>query len=370
MCIIIDDPNSVDDVDSDAAIQTTIDWWEGTTPTRLNNQDTGAYVIIQQRTFENDLTGHILETEADDWVHLMIPMRYEPDRSFVTSIGWKDPRTEPGQLMWPERFSEAAVSRLERRMGPFRSAGQLQQRPEPAGGGIILREWWKLWEKENWPAMDFVLGCLDTAYTEDTMNDPSGMIVWGIFSGDLVSDVKAHATRMMDANGKPMYIGRAYSETSPQVMLMHAWDERLELHKLVNKVAKTCFDMKVDLLLIENKSSGISVAQEIRRLYSNEKFGVQLFDPKSQDKTARLYSVQHLFAEGIIHAPERAWSDRVILQVGQYPKGKHDEFVDLTSMGLRYLRDNGLISRATEWQADIEALKTYPGRENEPLYPA
>src|SRR5882757_1163750 len=49
MCIIIDDPNSVDDVDSDAAIQTTIDWWEGTTPTRLNNQDTGAYVIIQQR---------------------------------------------------------------------------------------------------------------------------------------------------------------------------------------------------------------------------------------------------------------------------------------------------------------------------------
>jgi len=38
-------------------------------PTRLNNQDTGAYIIIQQRTFENDLTGHILETEADDWVH-------------------------------------------------------------------------------------------------------------------------------------------------------------------------------------------------------------------------------------------------------------------------------------------------------------
>jgi len=45
-----------------------------------------------------------------------------------------------------------------------------------------LREWWKLWERDTYPPMDFVLACLDTAYTEDTMNDPSGMIIWGIFS--------------------------------------------------------------------------------------------------------------------------------------------------------------------------------------------
>lgn len=365
MCIITDDPNSVDDVDSEATIQTTIDWWDGTMPTRLNNQETGAHVIVQQRTFENDLTGHILETEADDWVHLMIPMRYEPERSFVTIIDWKDPRTTPGELMWPARFSEASVKRLEKRLGPFRAAGQLQQRPEPAGGGIILREWWKLWERDTYPPMDFVLACLDTAYTEDTMNDPSGMIIWGIFSGD----TKAQANRMLDANGRPIYMDRTYEEGAPHVMCVNAWDERLELHKLVQKVAKTCVTFKVDLLLIENKSSGISVAQEIRRLYSNEKFGVQLFDPKSQDKTARLYSVQHLFAEGLIYAPDRAWSDKVITQVGQFPKGKHDEFVDLTSMGLRHLRDNGLIARAPERLAELEAMKVYPRGQNQPLYP-
>jgi predicted phage terminase large subunit-like protein len=365
MCILIDDPNSVDDVDSEATIQTAIDWWDGTMPTRLNNQDTGAYVIIQQRTFENDLTGHILETEAGDWVHLMIPMRYEPERSFITTIGWKDPRTVPGELMWPERFSEPAVKRLERRLGPFRTAGQLQQRPEPAGGGIILREWWKLWERDTYPHMDFVLACLDTAFTEDTMNDPSGMIVWGIFSGD----IKAQANRMLDTNGRPLYMERSYNEGAPHVMCVHAWDERLELHKLVEKVAKTCVAFKVDLLLIENKASGISVAQEIRRLYSNENFGVQLFDPKSQDKTARLYSVQHLFAEGLIYAPDRAWSEKVITQVGQFPKGKHDEFVDLTSMGLRHLRDNGLIARAPERLAELESLKTYRGNQSQPLYP-
>jgi hypothetical protein len=165
-CIIIDDPNSVDDVDSEATIQTAIDWWEGTMPTRLNNQETGAYIIIQQRTFENDLTGHILETEGADWVHLMIPMRYEPDRSFFSPIGWKDPRTVEGELMWPERFSEAATKRLEKRLGSFRTAGQLQQRPEPAGGGIIRRAWWQLWEGESFPPFDFIVGLLDTAFTE------------------------------------------------------------------------------------------------------------------------------------------------------------------------------------------------------------
>ena len=376
MCIIIDDPNSVDDVDSEATIQSAIDWWTGTMPTRLNNQETGVYIIIQQRTFENDLTGHILETEGEDWVHLMIPMRYEPERSFFMPVtNWKDPRTQPGELMWPERFSEASVKRLETRLGPFRSAGQLQQRPEPAGGGIMLREWWKLWEPDSYPPFDFVLGCLDTAFTEDEMNDPSGMIVWGIFSGD----AKAPTTQIGSTNfrgeihtadGQPFIRpDSTYSEFAPHVMCMWGWDERLKLHELVNKVAQTCVKMKVDLLLIENKASGISVADEIKRLYSREKFGVQLFDPKSQDKLARLVSVQHLFAEGIIYGPDRPWMERIISQVGQFPKGKHDEYVDLTSMGLRKLRDIGLLVRQPERDADLESQKIYPRGQDEPLYP-
>jgi len=81
----------------------------------------------------------------------------------------------------------------------------------------------------------FRLACLDTAYTEDTMNDPSGMIIWGIFSGD----TKAQANRMLDVNGRPIYMDRTYEEGAPHVMCVNAWDERLELHKLVQKVAKT-----------------------------------------------------------------------------------------------------------------------------------
>lgn len=367
--ICIDDPNAANDVESEATTQTTIDWWTTAMPTRLNDPMNGAFIIIQQRLGEDDLTGHILEHEADGWTHLCLPGRFEPERSFHTSIGWKDPRTEAGALLWPERFSEPYLKRLEKSMGPFTFAGQIQQRPEPKGGGIIRREWWKLWEPDSYPPMDFVLGCLDTAYTEDTMNDPSGMIVWGIFSGD----AKASTTRIVgsqDAENRMILRDSTFSEFAPQVMCMWGWDGHFELHELVEKVAQTCVRMKVDLLLIENKASGISVAQEIRRLYWRERFGVELFDPKSQDKTARLYSVQHLFAEGIIHGPDRPWMEKIIMQVGMHPKGKHDEFVDLTSMGLRKLRDMGLLVRQPEREADNESRKVYPRGGDVPLYPA
>ena len=126
---------------------------------------------------------------------------------------------------------------------------------------------------------------------------------------------------------------------------------------------------RVDKLLVENKASGHSVAQEIRRLYGYEEFGVQLIDPKSQDKMARLYSVQHLFAEGLIYAPNRPWADMVITQVAQFPRGKHDDLADSVSMALRHLRDTGLLVRNAEWTADLDRERLHTGGGEEPLYP-
>jgi predicted phage terminase large subunit-like protein len=364
--IIIDDGNSAREVESEAIIDGTIDWLEGTVGTRLNNQRLGAIVEIQQRLGERDITGHLLSKNKGEWTTLVLPMKFEAWRkSYVSPIGWSDPRTEEGQLLWPERFGDEEVKGLEEWMGPWRACGQLQQRPEPKGGGIILRDWWGLWEKEKWPEMDFILATLDTAFTSDRENDPSGMIVWGIFSGD----VNARTTRIVGPDGEMIRPSPTYSEFAPRVMMIWAWTEHLELHELVKKTADACIKYKVDTLLIENKASGISVAQEIRRLYTREKFGVELFDPKSQDKTARLYSVQHLFAEGIIYAPSERipWVDAVITQVATYPKARHDEFVDLTSMGLRKLRDMGLLVRQPEREADLEESRQYRSRE-QPLY--
>ena len=153
-------------------------------------------------------------------------------------------------------------------------------------------------------------------------------------------------------------------------MLVDAWQEKLSLHDLVNRVAKTCREMKVDKLLIESTAAGISVSQELRRLYAYENFAVQLQPVGRYDKSARLYSVQHLFDEGMVYAPDKIWADMVIQQVSVFPKGKHDDLVDTVSQALRHLRDLGMMQRATERTAELDELRRQPTKEPAPLYPS
>jgi predicted phage terminase large subunit-like protein len=375
--IVLDDCNSAKEFESEAVTASTIDWFDGTLGTRLNNQKLGAVIQIQQRVGERDLTGHIQTKTKGGWDYLILPMEFETWRkSHVTSIGWSDPRTEEGELLWPERFDAEVVTALKDWMMPWRAAGQLQQRPAPKGGGIIERDWWRMWESDQYPPFDFILACLDTAYTESQMNDPSGMIIWGVFSQAAEEAPEQIARRLSTPYGPSRTRGSSFAAADrtkgpnvPKVLLTFAWEKHLKLHELVTTVEDTCRKFKVDLLLIENKASGISVAQELRRLFGNSRFGVQLFDPKSQDKTARLNSVQPLFVDGLIYAPSetRPWVEKVVSQAEQFPKARHDEFVDCISMGLRYLRDNGMICRVVEREAELEELKRYH-RDPEPLY--
>jgi predicted phage terminase large subunit-like protein len=382
--IIIDDPNNAKEVLSEAVIETTNhDWWDGTMSTRLNDPKTGAYIVIQQRLGEDDLSGHIQRKEDwPDWCHLMLPMEYEVERAkmiYPNAIGWSDPREEEGELLWPERFGHKEVKTLTANLGPWRAAGQLQQRPEPQGGGIIKREWWLQWPPEGeeaddlgnikkpaaFPPMDYILASLDTAYTLDTMNDPSAITVWGVFSGDVVArDLKVSDTVSQ----------RIYGNASARLMLMYAWSGRKELHELVQHVNRICgrgpTGMRVDKLLIENKGPGISVAQELRRLFQTSgQYAIQLNDPGRTDKTARLYSVQNVFAEGAVYAPDRTWSEAVMHQCGAFPNAAHDDLVDTVSQAIRHLRDIGLLSRPDERMQELDDALNRGSQTLTPLYP-
>jgi predicted phage terminase large subunit-like protein len=209
------------------------------------------------------------------------------------------------------------------------------------------------------------------------------MTVWGVFSATMAEassnfvgrSGKRESQRDREAmfdeamRVKNMTAGMGGSDSTPRVMLMYAWQARLELHELVSKVEQTARRMKVDKLIIENKAAGHSVAQEIRRLYNNADFAVQLVDPKAQDKLARLYSVQHLFAEGMVHAPDHSWAQEVITQTSQFPKGKHDDLVDTVSMALRHMRELGMLTRQQERVTEMENMKRYTGKQPTPLYP-
>jgi len=364
--VIIDDPLSVEDASSDAVRESRKEWFLESVPTRLNNPDRSAIIVIMQRLHEEDTSGLIIDKELG-YDHIMLPMRYEPARSMCTMLGIEDRRTEAGELLFPQRFPEDVVDRDERVMGPYAAAGQLQQNPEPRGGGIIKREWWQPWTRNSYPPFDFILASLDTAYTSKEENDPSAMTVWGVWTG---GDQTATITRSVNRYDEAMaMVERTYTKEHPKVMMIYAWSERLEFYDLVTKVKETVGDYGVEQLLIENKAAGHSVAQELRRIYGYDDFGVQLIDPKNSDKVARLYSIQHLFSEGYIHAPKRPWADMVINQVSQFPKGKHDDIVDTVSMAMKWLRGNNLLVRGSEWTSDLDRSRMHDGAPPEPLYP-
>ena len=143
---------------------------------------------------------------------------------------------------------------------------------------------------------------------------------------------------------------------------------RLELHDLVEKVRETVGSYGVDHLLVEDRAAGHSVAQELRRIYGYDDFGVQLVNPGRADKVARLYAVQHLFADGLVYAPQKQWADMVINQIAQFPKGKHDDLVDTTSMAMKHLREAAFIVRSSEHASQIDADRSN-FEQHAPLYP-
>lgn len=339
--VILDDPHNVKEAESERVRSETVRWFTESMSNRLND-DSSAIVVIMQRVHDADVSGEIISAEMG-YVHLMIPWDYDPGRHCQTDIGWEDPRTEDGEEAWPERFGEEFLAPFRKR--PYMWSAQYLQSPVPRGGGIIKREHWKLWDPpdgKTFPPFELVLAFLDTAYTKDKQNDPSGMIVAGVWRD---------------------------AEHNPNVMLAYAWTDWLEFNALVERVAKACRDYKVDRLLIEARTAGHSVAQEIRRVHSRAQFGVQLIDPKSQDKVARLHSVEHLFEDGMVWAPDRNWADAVISQCEAGPLGAHDEYADCMSGVLRFLRDSGLLLRKEEAEFErVESMKYR--RKSAPLYPS
>lgn len=161
--IALDDPHSVESATSDAHRETALRVFQETIPTRLNNPNTSAIVVIMQRLHEMDVSGYILESGLG-YEHLCLPMEFEPERRCVTSLGFQDPRKEDGELLFPERFSRETVERDKKVMGQYAVAGQFQQRPAPRSGGFF--KWEKLDIIEAAPKVIRTIRYWDKAGTE------------------------------------------------------------------------------------------------------------------------------------------------------------------------------------------------------------
>lgn len=108
--LILDDPHGAQDAQSEAMRETALDWFDQVWSTRLNNPKTDAMVTVMQRLHEKDISGHILN-DIGGWEHICIPAEWD-GKSRRTILGPYDPRTEKGQLICPDRFGEAEITKL------------------------------------------------------------------------------------------------------------------------------------------------------------------------------------------------------------------------------------------------------------------
>ena len=383
----LDDPQSVEGANSEAMRESTTEWFTEAVPTRLNNpsavydsdgdlvKPASVIIVVQQRLHEEDVTGVCLSRNLG-YVHLMLPAEFEPERKCITDIGFEDPRTEEGEVLFPARFPREVLERDKRVLGPYAYAGQMQQRPSPKGGGIIKREYWQLWDDEMahsqgvkdgsaFPPMDFVVVSVDGAYTSKQENDASYITVWGIWQRG-----GASAKSLLSREGAKLEIMDA-RDTMPSLMLMWAKELRVPLHGdslekepfespaafkvrerdnwgLVAWIKYAAKTYNADKILIEAKANGITVADELKRLYRTSPWDVELVNPGNADKVARAYAVQASFANGQIFAPDKAWADHLITQAESFPKGKNDDGVDSTTQAINWLRKRNLLERQEE----------------------
>lgn len=138
----IDDPHSTETAESDTERETAVRIFREGISDRLNDVTTSAIVIIMQRLHEQDIAAVAMQLDIG-FVHLNLPMEFEPDRACQTYVDeelfFEDPRTFEGELLFPERFPATEIERLKKAKGSYAYSGQYQQRPSPRSGGMFQR---------------------------------------------------------------------------------------------------------------------------------------------------------------------------------------------------------------------------------------
>ena len=216
---------------------------------------------------------------------------------------------QPGEWLWTDWFSEEHWRRERAIQGERNWAALYQQRPKPAEGALIKRAWIQRYSQA--PAggrpTDFlrIVQSWDTAYKDTEINDPSVCTTWG--------------------------------ETRQGWYLLHVHRDRHEYPALKRAVASLAEQWQPHAILIEDKSSGQSLIQEMRGNFAQP---VIALEPEGS-KLDRLVSVSSLYEAGLVHHPEHgAWLMDYESELFGYPLTTHDDQVDSTSQALNWMFSN------------------------------
>jgi predicted phage terminase large subunit-like protein len=321
---LYDDLINVKEASSEAAIRNASEFYWEVSSTRLNQLKTGGRLVIAQRVNSKDVPGEILEREGKDWVHLNLPMEFEEktilDMKIETApspLGFVDPRTEDGEILDPERFPREELDKLKISLGSYATAAQLQQRPVPREGGIIKDGWIRRFECPPNPDLDFLMArrprftflSADCASKPKKHNDPTALGLFAAFPG--------------------------------RIELWKVWLERLGFPEAQRLFKDKYAIWKPKFILIEDKDSGQSHIQELRKTPDDGspkwKGTVLAYNPGKLDKFTRMDQHTAFIEAGGLWIPkEDTWCATYITTMTSYSSStvSGDDQVDMTSQAL------------------------------------
>lgn len=328
--VICDDPSKAADIHSLAAREAVTDWWDNTMSTRGNNPDKVVKVVIMQRLHEQDLTGHLLErmkTGGQHYEHLCLPARYETANR-VTSIGWRDPRTVPGELLWPERFTPSALRDLESSMGSYAIAGQLQQRPAPDAGGILKRHWWRYWKPKGVNLPSVAVKVPDEKKPDGTVAPGYILEIDAIDLPDKFDEViQSWDCAFKDTKKSDFVAGQVWARADANRFILDYYRDRADIVGTMTQIE--AFSAKwpnAHTKLIEDKANGPAVMQILGKKIS----GLIGVEPEG-GKVSRAQAAAPAVESGNVYLPHPAlygWVDEFIVSCASFPNAANDDDVD------------------------------------------
>jgi predicted phage terminase large subunit-like protein len=297
--IIIDDPMKPEEAMSETTRRRIVQWFEITVLSRLNLKAEDAIIVVMQRLHVDDLVGILLEKGG--WDHLDLPAI--ADASQRISLGEHTiHRRRVGDVLDPVREPHQVLADLKQAMGTLAFSAQYLQRPIPAEGNLIKREW-----------LTYYVGAPERSVGTRVL------LSW---------DTAMKPTELSDYS-----VGTAWLIDKAHCYLLDVVRERFDFPDLRRAVLAQYQRWRPSSILIEDKGSGTSLIQDLRA----QRFPV-ISISADQDKITRLYTVQPKFESKCVLLPRNApWLEDLVAELLAFPNGRHDDQVDSISQALNWI---------------------------------
>ena len=314
--IIIDDLMNATDASSEAKRATAREFFSQALRSRLNDQESGRIVSVQQRLHEEDPTAFLLE--LGDWTHLNLKAIADRNETHQLFFG-KTTRRQAGEALCPSRQSLETLEQIRHDLGNPAFEAQYQQNPVPPDGALLRMDRLHFYnelpsECEEWP---YVVQSWDTAHSPEPGADFSACTTWGFWRDHWY--------------------------------LIDVFRRRLAFPDVMSAIRAQKFAWHASTVLVEYAGSGQAIVQNFLRDTPGARewlIGLPVRGDKVErvaGQTARLESGRFLFP-----GEETLWRDDLLRELRAFPNGRYDDQVDSIAHFVNWVSDRQLTTRGLE----------------------